>query len=499
MWAFAIWDREERRLFCSRDRFGIKPLYYRDEGHRLLFASEPRAFRADARPLAANDRVVRDFLEHALVEHTEETFFEGIMQLPAGHSLTFDEGGRRLFRYWQLEPRDPPAGDPAEAVREVFLDAVRLRLRSDVRVGTCLSGGLDSSAIACGVDMLLRTEAENARPVGDRQEVFTAYFEDPGIDERPYAAAVVEQIRAHSHLVSFSASELIEQLPAIVDAQGEPFRATSIAAQWYVMREAGRSALKVMLDGQGGDEILAGYQGYFGYLFADLLLRGRLRSLAGELAAYRTIHHASYATVTGALARPFVPPSLALKVRARANGSAALLHPRLRQASPPPLDTDSGFRDRLRRQLHFVLTRRLPELLRYEDRNAMTHSIEARLPFLDFRLVQLMFSLEPRQLIDRGQTKAVLRRAVGDLLPPPVRDRLDKVGFATPEGRWLRGPLGIFAAEVFRSREFRDRGFVDARAAEQRLNRHLSGADPAGFELWRALSLELWARAFLDA
>ena len=498
MWAFVIWDRRERRLFASRDRFGVKPLYYRHEPGRLVFASEPRAFRADERPLSPNERVIRDFLEHSLLEHGDETFFAGIVPLPAGHSLTFDEQGLRLDPYWRLEPAEAPAGDPAEAVRELFLDAVRLRLRSDVHIGTCLSGGIDSSAIACGVDMLLQTEAVNPRPVGERQDVFTVYFEEPRIDERMYASAVVDRIRARSHLISFSASELIEKLPEIVEAQGEPFRTTSIAAQWFVMREASRAGVTVMLDGQGGDEILAGYHGYFGYRFADLLVRGRLRELSTELSSYRTVHGATYPTMLGALARPFVPPSLAWKARARTNGSTAMLHPHLRTQLPAPLPTSDGFPDRFRRYLHFVLTRRLPELLRYEDRNSMTHSIEARVPFLDYRLVQLMFSLDSRELIDHGRTKAVLRRALADLLPDVVRERVDKIGFATPEAQWLRGPLGLLATEVFNSREFRERGFVDARAAEERLRRHRGGRDAAGYELWRALSLELWARAFLD-
>ncbi len=496
MWAFVIWDRQERRLFCSRDRFGIKPFYYRRTGSRLVFASELRAFRADAHPLAPNDRVVRDFLEHSLVEHTNETFFDGIVQLPAAHSLTFDEHGLRLARYWQLEPRDPPPGDPAVEVRERFLDAVRLRLRSDVRVGTCLSGGLDSSAIACGVELLLRDGGDADNSVGDRQEVFTVYFDDPAIDERKYAAAVVDRTGARSHLLSFSGPELVEKLPEIVEAQGEPFRSPSIAAQWFVMQAARQSGLTVMLDGQGGDEILAGYRGYFGYLFADLAVRRRFRTLWSELRAFRTLHGAGYPAVAAAFALPFVPATLAWSVRARANGSVALLHPRLRGLPTTALRTESPFHDVFRRQLYFVLTRRLPELLRYEDRNSMTHSIEARLPFLDYRLVELMFSLDSHHLIEDGRTKAVLRRSLADLLPPIVRERVDKIGFATPAGRWLRGPLGAFAAEVFGSREFRERGFVDARAAEERLRRHQAGQGDAESEIWRALSLELWARSF---
>ena len=169
---------------------------------------------------------------------------------------------------------------------------------------------------------------------------------------------------------------------------------------------------------------------------------------------------------------------------------------------PAQIDVDpngSPFPDRLRRHQQLILTRRgLPELLRYEDRNSMAHSLEARVPFLDYRLVELCFSLPGGELVGGGQTKAVLRRALGDLLPPVVRARRDKLGFVTPEKRWLRGRLGELAADVFASRSFAERGFVDAAAARRRLERHRAGRLEAGMELWRALNLELWARALLD-
>ena len=156
------------------------------------------------------------------------------------------------------------------------------------------------------------------------------------------------------------------------------------------------------------------------------------------------------------------------------------------------------FADRFRRRLYFVLTRRLPELLRYEDRNSMAHSIEARLPYLDYRLVELMFSLEPRNLIHEGRAKVLLREALADLIPPRVRARTDKIGFDTPEARWLRGELGTFAEEVLRSRKCRERGFVNTDAAQSRLRRHRDGTLNAGFPLWRAVAVELWAQTFLD-
>jgi asparagine synthase (glutamine-hydrolysing) len=499
MWAFALWDGRRRRLLCSRDRFGVKPFYYRAGGGRFVFASEPRAFRAD--PLARLEPdlgAVHDYLDQAYLDHTPETFFAGIERLPPAHSLVVDEHGLHLCRYWRLERREPPPVDAAEALRELVLDSVRLRLRSDVPIGTALSGGIDSSAIAGSVDRLLRTEADSAAAAGPEQRTFSAYFAVPGFDERPYAEAVVQRTRALPAWITFTAEDLVADLPAIVEAQGEPFGSTSICAGWYVMREAKRTGVKVMLDGQGGDEVLAGYRAHLGFFLADLLARRRFATLRNELAGFRRVHGAT--ALATAISRPFAPEAVTRFVRSRARGAAQLVHEDLRRPARPEPADGSVFPDRLRRYQELVLTRRgLPELLRYEDRNSMAHSLEARVPFLDYRLVELCFALPPDELIRRGETKSILRRALGDLLPPEVRARRDKVGFVTPESDWMRGALGELTADVFASRSFRERGFVDPTAARRRLERHRRGQLRAGMELWRALNLELWARTFLDA
>ena len=496
MWAFALWDGPRRRLFCARDRFGVKPFYYRHSGARLVFASEPAALLRDPayRP-EVNVRAVRDFVEQGYTDHLEESFFAGLTVLPAAHVLVLDEHGLHTSRYWQLEPATAD-DDPAEAFRSLFLDSVRLRLRSDVPIGTALSGGLDSSAIAVAIDHLFRTERASALQVGERQRTFTVFFEDAGFDERPYAEAVAGHVGADAHWISFDDADLVNVLPAVVRAQGEPFGSTSVVAQWHVMRAAREAGLKVMLDGQGGDEVLAGYPTTWPYRFADLLVAGRLGSLARELGDFS----GGVPATAVALGTPFLPERLRWRLRGRRGDARSLVHSSLRAIEPTPLRVaPNGLPDRLRRTYASILLERgLPELLRYEDRNSMTHSLESRVPFLDVRLVQLAYGLPATELADRGTTKLVLRRALSDLLPPLVRERRDKLGFVTPEARFLRGALGELAAATFASQACRDRGLIDPDGALARLASHRRGRLSAGFELWRALSVELWAQEFLD-
>ena len=499
MWAFAIWDSERRSLFCSRDRFGIKPFYFRQDGSRFIFGSELREFSVALGRPRPNLAIVRDFLEFGALDHVSETFFEGIEKLRAGTSGTFDATGFRTRRYWELRPGRTSLEDPVESVRETLVDALRLHLRSDVPIGTCLSGGLDSSAIACGVDRVLGASGAGPEHDGPRQKTFTAYFDRPGYDERRYAELVVEQIGAEPHWITFTGERMIEELPLIVAAQEEPFGSASIVAQWFVMKAAREAGVTVMLDGQGGDEIFGGYLTAFGPRFADLVLSGRLREFAREAAGFKRVQGASNAAVATALVRGALPQSVVDRVRGRRSGAAGLVHPDLRPLGRPESNGHNVMPTRLQRHLEDLLLRRqLPELLRYEDRNSMAHSIEARVPMLDHRLVELLFSLDARTLIEDGRTKVLLRRAFADILPPAIRDRDDKIGFAAPQAWWLRGPLGELAASVFASPSFRARGFVDADAAAMRLERHRRGDVAAGFEVWRALVVELWAQSQFD-
>jgi asparagine synthase (glutamine-hydrolysing) len=251
-----------------------------------------------------------------------------------------------------------------------------------------------------------------------------------------------------------------------------------------------------MLDGQGGDELFAGYHMSYGPYLRDLLTSLRLRELRREARAMAAAHDVGMRRVVRALVRASLPESIVWAAQARESGAAELLGPGLGRPVAARRSRSYKASTALRTHLGELVTKwPLPELLRYEDRNSMAHGIEARVPMLDHMLVELAFSLQGSDLIKNGVTKLAVRRGLSDLLPAEVAARTDKVGFVTPLSSWWRGDLGAFAQEVFSSRACRDRGFVDVDECLRRLR------DPgsSGFELWRALNVELWAQAFLDS
>ena len=305
----------------------MKPFYYRFENERLVFASEAAAFRADAgTTLEPNRRAVREYLEQAYLDHTDETFLDGVRRLPPAHSLVLDERGLRVDRYWRLEPHDAPAGDAAEAFRELFLDSVRLQLRSDVPLGTASPAGSTPprsrprSTTCCGPRR--RTRAPSAR--GSRRSRRSS-TRSASTSART-RDAVVEQTDAEPHWVTFDAEDLTANLPAIVEAQGEPFGSTSIAAAWYVMRAAREAGITVMLDGQGGDELLGGYRAHLGY---------PPRRPARERSARRARAASSRASVRGTEPRRSSPPRRGRSRPERSRGSSAAARAARRRSSTP--------------------------------------------------------------------------------------------------------------------------------------------------------------------
>jgi asparagine synthase (glutamine-hydrolysing) len=491
MFAFALWDARTRELFCARDRFGVKPFYYQWDGRAFAFASEPKALvLTQSRRIAPRPAAIRDLVALDWVDHDAHTFFEGVLQLTAGHFMVVGEKGLSLRRWWTLDPtRHAPGGaqewTPAFAAR--FEDAVRLRLRADVEVGACLSGGLDSSAVVTTAAPMLE------RPL----RAFTcAYDEGPRYDERAYVKATVEASGARSDIVVPDGADFWGTFDRLAYQQDEPTAGPGVYSQWQVMGLAHRHGLKVLLDGQGGDETLAGYWRYLPLRLRDLLASGNLPAflrmwgpVAGRLGV---------ATTLALTVEPWLPSALVAPLRRRyGQGKDRVLTPALRALPTMTLRPPREFPSAVTRQQAFdTLQRLLPSLLRYEDRNSMAFSIETRLPFLDYRLVEFVFSLPDHQRLAGATTKAILRRALADRIPPTVLARQDKMGFETPADLWLRGR---YAAEV--RRRLLTPGalheWLEPAVLEAELDDYLAGRRAIGLQIWRWLALEAWARRFI--
>jgi asparagine synthase (glutamine-hydrolysing) len=491
MFAFAIWDADHQRLFCARDRMGVKPFYYQYDGSAFAFASEARALvLTQGWRIQPHLPAVRDLLALDWVDHESHTFFEGLRQLPAGHWLSVGEAGFRMQRWWGLDPDKRASGTPADHAREfadLFTDSVRLRLRADVEVGSCLSGGLDSSAVV--------TTA--AKLANRGLHTFTcAYDEGPAFDERPYVHAVAEATGAQSHVVVPDGSDLWSVFDALADRQGEPTAGPGVYSQWQVMKLAHSAGLKVLLDGQGGDETLAGYFRYLPTRLRDLAATGDWGGFArlwgpvsDRLGLATTLLHTF---------EPWLPAELVSTLRRRfGEGKDRVLSSALRKVGSLAPRLGGGKRSDLWHQLAFDSTvRQLPSLLRYEDRNSMSFGIESRLPFLDFRLVELAFSLPDSARLEGVTTKAIARRALGDRVPMKVLERRDKMGFETPADLWLRGR---YASDV-RKRLTRPGPFqewVDPAVVTTSLDDFLSGRRELGLQIWRWLSIEAWSQVYV--
>jgi asparagine synthase (glutamine-hydrolysing) len=499
MWAFGMLDLKRGSVLLSRDRFGIKPLHYAVVGDALYFASEIKGLlAAQAIDAVPDEAAVARFLFDGRTDEGDRTFFRGIRRLDAAHNLDVplaSPASASTTRYWRI----PLSGRVADAdaprrYRELFADAVRLHARADVPVGTCLSGGLDSSAIVC-----VAAELRAAGEVPEYAHAAVGYLPAGGeFSERPYMEAVVAATGVRMNYVSPSSDEFAAALPEILRLQDEPFATASIAAQWFVFARAREAGLKVMLDGQGADEVLAGYPSYLAE-HARILLRGRrLRALA----RLSRTHRAAFGRAPlgrGAMVLGLLPRPLRDLVRAARD--------RLRPRSPDPVlalaPTLAACRPRLQEPESASLTEHLaaqtssdnlPALLRFEDRNSMGHSIEARVPFLDHRLVELSFALVDEWKLRGIETKRVLREALADTIPAAVRARKDKIGFRADPGATFaiasahRDSLAAAGSEY--ERRWLDPGAV------RRLLVSPDRSPEAEFRLWRLICLKLWLREF---
>ena len=513
MFALAIWDTVERRLFLARDRYGVKPLYYvhRPDG-TLIFGSEIKALLP---ALGGRAILNREALPDFLANHApsgEATLFAGIMRLAPGHTLTWQDGRISLRQYWDVPIGDPPEapspGSRAEQAiiaeyRERFTEAVRLRLMSDVPLGMFLSGGIDSAAITATMATLVK------EPI----RTFSVAFAEREANELEYARLVAAAYRTEHREIVVTPAEFFAELPRLVWHEDEPIAHPSSIALYFVSRLAS-AHVKVVLTGEGSDETLAGYNRYrvteynarLGALYRRCVPRFARRGLRRALEVLPATSHlrqraARTFLMRGADLDELYFDNFAVFGRAALH---ALLAPDLR-AHLEPVDPYAAHhsalvrvsgRPLLSQLLYADVKTYLHELLMKQDQMSMAASIESRVPFLDHPLTEWIAALPQTMKLRGTTTKWILRQAMQGRLPPPILGRR-KMGFPVPVGSWLRGRWRPLLGEYVTGARARARGFFDAGAVDRLVSEHLRGVNHSE-RLWALLTFEIWARVFLD-
>ncbi len=436
--AFAIWDDQKKELFCARDRFGEKPFFFwHEKGKHFLFASEMKALFDAGCPKDSNDESLYTYLQYDLVENPAKkhhSFFQHIQKLENACSLIINQNGHiSKHQYWHLNTRistrDISETEATEKFRELFSTSINRRLRSDVMVGSSLSGGLDSSSIVCMVNEYLQDNT--------RQKTFTARFHDKKLDEWNYVEILKNALGLNTYYTFPDENSLAEDLDKVWHHQEEPFGSSSIIAQWEVMKLAKKENVIVLLDGQGGDEILGGYHKYFHALLREkafTLTYSELRNTLTETHQFQPASQRVY--MTERIAAPARKILEKLKRQIITENPFGLnqdrFNPFLRQSSPFILCPN------LNKTLHYdLMTYGIHKLLRFADRNSMAHSREVRLPLLFHELVEFVFSLPAHYKIRDKWSKYLLRKSMDNLMPKEICWRVDKTGFETPQQKWL--------------------------------------------------------------
>jgi asparagine synthase (glutamine-hydrolysing) len=503
MFAFVILDLNRRIIFLARDFFGIKPLYYTLKNDRLAFASE-------AKTLLEMEQVERTvdptaaylYLRHGLTDHDESTLWRDIRKLPPAHfwEVLLDEPCTTKPRqYWCLEldrHLNISFSDAAAQLRDMFLQNVRLHLRSDVAVGAALSGGIDSSAIVAAMRRIQGADRN--------LHTFSYLADDPVLSEEKWADLANQSVNATVHKTIFSADNLVEDIDSLIYALDEPFGSTSIYAQYCVFRLAHQNRIKVMLDGQGADEMLGGYASYLSGSLISLFSRG---SFAQGFSFLRRIWNrpdaggAKVILRAGGLLVPEVFQGIGHKLvganlmPAWMNGAWFAKHDVKPRSLTSPVGPDN--RHAMRSLLFQTFTTTsLPMLLRYEDRNSMAHSIESRVPFLTPEIVSFIFSLPEQYIIDtNGVTKSVFRQAMLGIVPDSILERRDKIGFQTPEKRLLT-ILKPWVEKILNSPRARELPAMNMEHAKQDFYEMLAGKRSFDFRIWRWINFVRWAEIF---
>ncbi|HPN85179.1 MAG TPA: asparagine synthase (glutamine-hydrolyzing), partial [Victivallales bacterium] len=502
MWAFVIYDTKMDFFFASRDRFGVKPLYvWRSENGTTAFASEIKQFTCiPGWKAVANKEAIYDFLINDEADHTEKTFFRDVVQVRGGEMISckrtdlISSHPSRLTCRWhtlRLSPSNTSLSEASEIFKNLFEDSVRLRLRSDVPVGTGLSGGLDSSSIVCVATKILRERNPNGRT-----NTFSACSHDKEYDEKEFIEDVLRHTDANPYFIYPEADDI----PAYLDEKtwfyDEPFFSTSTFAEWEVFKKVSETPVKVTLDGRGADGLLAGYHMFFPALWSKMALKGQFVKLAGELRSAKIIHGYSYLISSLRLLKNILTYVGGI--------SGETFHPRLlgclsrdfqKDFNPKPRSGKASVDpEMLSRKLFFETS--LPVQLHWSDRDSMAHSIESRAPFLDYRIVEYLSACPENLKIGAGTTKLLLRESMRGILPDRIRNRRDKIGFITPEKKWIQKEKQQIFRKLFNEALEPCFGIIDETNAIRKAEMIFRGKAKFDTFIWKTISLGNWIKKF---
>lgn len=458
MWALALWDSQEQSLLLCRDRFGVKPLYYTERQKAVYFASEMKVLRAWPGLHFEPNRAAMDvYLNSCLLNHGSETFWDDILEVLPGHWMEWGSDSRVVTNcYW---PYSPEIGgwtydDALDRFGELFEDSLRLRMRSDVEVGTLLSGGLDSNTIVCALHRLGLIHNGTFKS-------FSAVFDDQRFSEEQYIRATLRRVPLEPHFIYPRAGDLRDDFPRLLDHLEEPFRSLSVYSQFKIYEHMHQTTqVRVVLNGQGADELFAGYSYHYSWMFSELAMEGHFLRLTEEVRRYRQGRGISFFGVASGVV-------------------SSLLH-RLRRGD--------SFSQRLFNELKVSPLR---EYLKYDDRTSMSASVEARAPFLDYRLVEFAYSLPLEFKMFEFNNKRLERDYARGIVPPEIVQRKDKMGFISPQEVWQRQELEPWLDETFSDLSNLREWMPVARAVSDYRD-YRSGRSHAWAKVWRYFCLAQW-------
>ena len=499
MWAFLIYDQHAKSLFGARDRFGVKPLFVYRDARAIVLSSELKAIRdSGIASLSINWRTAAFHLLQDELDARTETFYERVEQIPAGTAFAIDAKGRMTSRrYWSLDrvmQTHAKEADPVARFRELFADSVRLRLRSDVPVGVQLSGGLDSTSI-------ITTMSHQLGVLGGA-ELFAFCYMAPQFDETPQIEATLTQTGATLVRLKTTARELWDDLQKHLWYQDEPVHSFTSVVGYQLMKLARAHGVKVLLNGQGADEVLAGYANYFNDYWLELLLSGQVRTCWREMNDFAHVHGERVSALRGAnMLRALrtlasrLPGHEALARRKRQE--RVLANPwvsrRVKASWLEAQDHRRHLSVNLRGALRDSVERTpLPLYLRVEDRNSMAHGVEVRLPFLDYRLVAMAFQLDAGWKLNGGHTKVLLRRSMQGHIPDVVRTQVRKLGFPTPVEEWFRNELYEPLQDLLASPRVREADIWNVDFVREAARRHRDGELSCGGRLFDVVQTSMW-------